>query len=970
MDISPSSADYQPRQVLRLITLGGLAATGVDGAPLPSSPPRRRLALLALIAASGDVGISRDKILFYFWPDGAEEKSRHALTQTLYALRRDFGGAEIISGSSELRLARDLITSDIDELHAALDSRQLERGVELYNGPFLDGVFLQGLPDFERWVDEERSRIARRVAGALEGLADRANRDGDPPLAERWSRRLATMDPLNGRYALLLMESLAALGDRAGALRHARVHQAMVQETLGVEADAAVLALAERMREAPEAAPTSQTPSIAAHDMPAAGKVGDASGAREQSEGEARGTLAGRAEEVRGEASGSAVVAAAPARGWSGRARRWAAAAVGALVVALVIGYALLRTPPIRGALARQSDLVLITDLENSTGDSVFDRSIPVALSAGLVQTNRVTIFSRARVRETLDLMGRKGTDPALDETLAREIAQRTGVRLLVVPAIARFDSSYVVTARVVDAGSGEVLDIESARSDDRAHVLRALDDLSRSLRRRFGETLLSLHRRTTPLPLATTNSLDALKLYADGLRAFNAGEYSSAVTLYRAAVARDSSFAMAHAALGSVLYWTNDRPGGEAEFERALSLVDRLSDREKFLVRAQVAGWRGDRGGQITILSAYLLRYPNDNGARSQLAYAYMRAHRYKEARDLYLSLLAADSTDANDLINLATTYGGLHEPELAVETYHRAFALDPSYETASTINIEYGSALVKAGRLAEARATFEKMLALQPGEQARGYRALSYLDTYHGRYTAAAQELAEAILIDRVLGYSLSEARDRLRRALVVETLGDVAGARAEMDVVWSIFRHSYLEPTMLAWIGKAEARAGNLPRAKELLDSLHARSNTESTADRAAENLLAGEIATAEGSFDEAQPRIALALKLDSSRYVLESAAHLAERSGNLVDAVQLYTSLASGIEFGWEGQRGWELAPYRLGLLEERLGDSDAAQRAFREMIERWSDGDPGIPILTDARRRAGMDPAESNSGVRY
>jgi DNA-binding SARP family transcriptional activator len=137
------------------MTLGGLAATGADGAPLPTSPPRRRLALLALIAASGDLGISRDKLLFYFWPDGAEEKSRHALTQTLYALRRDFGGAEIIAGSSELRLAREVVTSDIDELNAALEAGRLERAAELYAGPFLDGVFLPGLPDFERWVEDE-----------------------------------------------------------------------------------------------------------------------------------------------------------------------------------------------------------------------------------------------------------------------------------------------------------------------------------------------------------------------------------------------------------------------------------------------------------------------------------------------------------------------------------------------------------------------------------------------------------------------------------------------------------------------------------------------------------------------------------------------------------------------------------------------------------------------------------------------
>jgi DNA-binding SARP family transcriptional activator len=912
------------------MTLGGLAATGADGAPLATSPPRRRLALLAMIAASGDMGISRDKLLFYFWPEGAEERSRHALTQTLYALRRDMGGAEIIAGSSELRLARDVMTSDIGELNAALEAGQLERALALYAGPFLDGVFLPSLPDFERWVEEERVSIARRISAALESLADSAAGRGDATAAERWSRQLATLDPLNGRYALRLMESLVALGDRAGALRHARIHEALVSQEIGGRPDPAVAALAARLREEASDAPPAVLPASSDEVATAPGEA-------------------------------TSVGSALPTAGLR-KPRRWAAVVGGTLVAAAVIAYAAVRTPPVSGALARESDQVLVTDVENSTGDTVFDRSVPVALSAGLLQANRISLFSRARIRETLALMGRQGADTVIDEALGREIAQRAGVRLIVIPAIARFDSTYVLTARVVDAATGEVADIESARASGRSGILPALDEISRSLRRSFGETILSLHRRTVPLPLATTSSLEALKLYADGLRAFNAGEYASAVTLYRAAIARDSNFAMAHAALGSALYWSNDRPAGDEQFERALSLMNRLSDREKFLVRAQVAGWRGDRDEQITILSAYLIRYPNDAGARSQLAYAYLRSRRYDKARDLYLQILAADSTDASDLINLATAYGGLKEPERAVETYHRAFALDPSYETGATLNIEYGGALMKAGRIDEARATFQKMLALEPGEQARGYRALSYLDSYRGHFTSAAQELAEAILIDRVLGFRLSEARDRLRRSLVVSSLGDSASARAELDEVWKIFHSAYLEPTMLLWIGKAEARSGNLPRARELLDSLRARANTESSSDQAAENLLTGEIAIAEGRFAEAQPQIALALKLDSSRYVLESAAYGAERSGNLVEAAQLYTALASGVEFGWEGQRGWELAPYHLGLIQDRLGDGDAAQRAFRQLVDRWPDGDLDLPVLVDARRRAGMTEA--------
>ena len=45
------------------------------------------------------------------------------------------------------------------------------------------------------------------------------------------------------------MEALASAGDRAGALRHARVHETMLHEQLGLTAGPAVAALAARLRE-------------------------------------------------------------------------------------------------------------------------------------------------------------------------------------------------------------------------------------------------------------------------------------------------------------------------------------------------------------------------------------------------------------------------------------------------------------------------------------------------------------------------------------------------------------------------------------------------------------------------------------------------------------------------------------------------------------------------------------------------
>ena len=77
--------------MFRLATLGGLSLGNSAAADV--AIPRRRLALLALLAAAGDRGLSRDKLVAYFWPDSAAEDARHSLEQLLYSLRQQVHGS-------------------------------------------------------------------------------------------------------------------------------------------------------------------------------------------------------------------------------------------------------------------------------------------------------------------------------------------------------------------------------------------------------------------------------------------------------------------------------------------------------------------------------------------------------------------------------------------------------------------------------------------------------------------------------------------------------------------------------------------------------------------------------------------------------------------------------------------------------------------------------------------------------------
>jgi Tol biopolymer transport system component/DNA-binding SARP family transcriptional activator len=229
-------------------TFGRLHVRGASGVISGSAAQPRRLAILALLAAAGGQGITREKVLAYLWTDTEEERARRGLNQALYALRQDLGSDGVFLGGHGLRLNPELVSSDVGEFEQAIDRGRLEDAAAQYTGSFLDGFHLPGAPEFERWAEEERAALARCYAESLEKLAKRSETKGDWPEAVGWWRKVAAQDPLNARVALCLMRAMVAAGDRAGALQHARVYEVLMDQELDAPPDRQVVELAAELR--------------------------------------------------------------------------------------------------------------------------------------------------------------------------------------------------------------------------------------------------------------------------------------------------------------------------------------------------------------------------------------------------------------------------------------------------------------------------------------------------------------------------------------------------------------------------------------------------------------------------------------------------------------------------------------------------------------------------------------------------
>lgn len=247
--------------MLHLKTFGGLWIEGREAAGVGPRP--RSLALLAICAAAGAKGVSRERVLGILWPESHPERARHALSQALYTLKRDTG-AEVVVGSVELRLDPAQMSSDVDEFRDAVRSERWAEAADLYAGPFLDAFYLNDAPEFERWTDAERSSLEVDAERVMQSAATTATTEGRRDEAVEFLRRLTRINPGNSRFAAQYMEALAARGDRAGAVAHGKSHLELLHRDFELDPDAELEQLIARLRESPPAVARQAPPTVEA----------------------------------------------------------------------------------------------------------------------------------------------------------------------------------------------------------------------------------------------------------------------------------------------------------------------------------------------------------------------------------------------------------------------------------------------------------------------------------------------------------------------------------------------------------------------------------------------------------------------------------------------------------------------------------------------------------------------------------
>lgn len=278
-DLSPSRPLAVPMIDLRVLGALEVGAGRPNGARHLVTQPKR-LALLVYLALAEPPGLhARDRLLALFWPEADDRSSRHSLRNALHALRHALGEEAIVTrGEAFVGLNLELVRCDALELRAHVAAGRLDDALTLWKGELLPGFHVSDVPEFERWLDQQRDDLLHAVraaawkrSAALAG-AGRAELD-----ATRVAYRL---DPGDEPGARQFMRLLAVAGDRAGALQVYQDLSAYFARELDAEPSAETRRLAaelrSRTRDEPAPVPTLATVPVSEPMRVDESAVGDA----------------------------------------------------------------------------------------------------------------------------------------------------------------------------------------------------------------------------------------------------------------------------------------------------------------------------------------------------------------------------------------------------------------------------------------------------------------------------------------------------------------------------------------------------------------------------------------------------------------------------------------------------------------------------------------------------------------------
>jgi len=591
---------------------------------------------------------------------------------------------------------------------------------------------------------------------------------------------------------------------------------------------------------------------------------------------------------------------------------------------------------------------VLIADFDNQTGDGVFTGVLETATAIVLEDAAFVIPFKRDRALQSAETI--RPDASILDEELARLVAQREGINIVVSGSIEEVNGKYIIQTTALDPVSGETIGDQQMEVSSREEVLVAIGKLAGSIRESLGDTDPDRIRMAAEESFTAT-SLEAAHSYVRAQDLLTAGKWQDAIQAFTELVEDYPEMGRAYSGIAVALANMGRREEAAEYYNLAMAYIDRMTEREKGRTRGTYYLMTRNYQKASEVYEQLVEAYPFDEAARINLVLGYFYGRQMDRtlvaARDAVEAFPHSAMAQAN--LALAAMYAS--DFEAAKTQAEVVLEAHPAYETAYVCLALSQLALSETEDAIE---NYRRLAGVSDWGASLAATGLADIAIYEGRLNDAAAILEEAVTSD-LEGGNESAAANKLF------TLANVELMRGRSDHAAAAARRATKvsqQEQVLFEAARAHLGTGRADEALALAAQLAERLAPEP---QAYAELIRGEIALTNG-----EPRRAVTLfleaknildtwigQVDLGRAYLESEAFPeahAEFEGALVrcgEAASVFLDDVPSYHY---------LPPvhYYLGRAQEGLGSSTAAD-SYRTFLEIKKDDD-GDPRVTDARSR--------------
>ena len=632
------------------------------------------------------------------------------------------------------------------------------------------------------------------------------------------------------------------------------------------------------------------------------------------------------------------------------RKKRWAAgAAAAALIIAAVIAGRTYYRVHQTSRLA-EKDTIVIADFDNRTGESGWDATLKLALTSDLQDSKYLNVLPDQTVSETLKLMKRQPEEP-LTKDLAKQVCLRNGNKALLTASIAKVGERYHLDLRATNCVTGTALASADADADSKEKVIAALKDASNELRQKLGESLASVEQNSTPLPVATSASLEAIQAYAMGLKMKAAQGSEAAVPFYKRAIELDPEFAEAYAALGAAYSDLGEDTLWMENSRKAYELREHVSSqRERFHIEGDYYdSVTGETQKANQTYFDWIQLYPDDHRPYQNLAANYSDMGQYNKAVEEEKTVLQLQPNNVNAFTALMGDYLGLGQTKQANDVFEQA--RQRKLEHSDLALYRYYTAFLDGDT-----STMQKQVDWamgRPGAEDELLSAESDTEAFYGRFDRARNLTRLAVQSARNADTPETAAGWMANAALYEAEAGNMVQAQPIASEALKMSQGRDVE----LQIALALARAGQLAQAEKIAAKLDA----EYPRGTLVQNYWLPTI------------RAAIELRKNNAKKAIElleeTIPYELGLQGHMYPAYlrgEAYLQLGRGQQAAEEFQKVLEhrgvvlnfvigsLAKLQLARAVAISGDTASARRHYEDFLALWKDADSDLPVFKAAQ----------------